>query len=208
MSKKQDEIQEKLNKIACYIENHCLEYGYCPSVRDICNEFNIKSTASVQTYLTRLEKDGIIRRKKSASRAIEIVSSEKQNLTKDVIGIPLIGSVAAGAPKLAVEMKEDIIPFSSRMFSPSDNLFMLRVSGDSMIDVGIYNNDLIVVRSQPTAENGQIVVAMIGDEVTVKRFYKMDGYIMLHPENSSMRDMVFTDVTILGLVVGLVRTDI
>lgn len=208
MTKKQDEIQARLTQIARYIEDYSVEYGYPPSVRDICNALSIKSTASVQTYLNRLEADGIIKRGKSVSRALEVVGSNRRNLEKDTVTIPLIGEVAAGTPKLAVEMQEDAYPFPSKLFASSGELFMLKVSGDSMIDIGMYDGDLIVVRSQSTAENGQIIVAMISDEVTVKRFYKEDGYVRLHPENRSMRDMIFKSVNVLGIVVGLVRTNV
>ncbi len=208
MTEKQQQMHQTMMDILHYIDNYTSDNGYPPSVREICVEFSIKSTATVHQYLNRLENNGLIRKNSQMSRAIEVVNSDRE-LKKKVVNIPLVGTVAAGIPSLAEQTFEDAFPFPSGMFSNSDELFLLTVKGESMIEAGILPGDMIVVKKADYARDGQIVVALTGDEATVKRFYRDGEYVRLHPENSTMRDMVFkNDLKILGIVVGLVRRDI
>ncbi len=191
--------ENKLIKVMDYIRKFSDENGYTPSVREIGAECNIKSTATVHSYLQKLQDKGFLNKTDNKKRSVSIAKSSGVN-------IPLIGTVTAGQPIFAYENYEDYYTFPAGEFK-GENLFMLRVQGTSMIDAGIFDGDKIVVRRQQTAENGEIVVALVDDSATVKRFYKKDGMIVLHPENESLADMVFSpeEVSILGKVVGLIR---
>ncbi len=191
--------EEKLTMVMDYIRKFSEEYGYTPSVREIAKECNIKSTATVHSYLERLKDKGYVNRTMNKKRSVTIGKNA-------VVSVPLIGTVAAGQPIFAYENYEEYYTFPISEYS-GDDLFMLRVEGTSMIDAGIMNGDKIIVRRQPTAENGEIVVAMVDDSATVKRFYRKSGQIILHPENEALSDMVFTDgeIRILGKVLGLMR---
>ena len=175
------------------------ENGYTPSVREIGKECGIKSTATVYSYLQKLQDKGYLNKATNKKRSVTLAKSSGVN-------IPLIGTVTAGQPIFAYENYEDYYTFPAGEFRGED-LFMLRVQGTSMIDAGIMNGDKIIVRRQETAENGEIVVALVDDSATVKRFYRKDGQIVLHPENEALSDMIFEDgeVAILGKVVGLMR---
>lgn len=191
--------EEKLTKVMDYIRKFQEENGYTPSVREIGQECGIKSTATVHTYLERLREKGYLTKTDRKKRSVSVGKGSG-------VSIPLIGTVTAGQPIFAYENYEDYYTFPTGEFK-GDELFMLRVSGTSMIDAGIMNGDKIIVRRQPTAENGEIVVAMVDDAATVKRFYHKNGQIILHPENEALSDMVFAEneVVILGKVIGLMR---
>ena len=191
--------EEKLIKVMDYIRKFSEENGYTPSVREIGKECGIKSTATVHSYLERLQARGYLNKTTNKKRSVTIGKSSG-------ISIPLIGTVTAGQPIFAYENYEDYYTFPMGEFNGED-LFMLRVQGTSMIDAGIMNGDKIVVRRQEVAENGEIVGALLEDSATVKRLYKRDGKIILHPENEALSDMIFEDgeVRILGKVVGLMR---
>ena len=191
--------QEKLIMVMDYIRKFSEENGYTPSVREIGKECGIKSTATVYSYLQKLQDKGYLNKTNNKKRSVTLTRSSGVN-------IPLIGTVTAGQPIFAYENYEDYYTFPAGEFKGED-LFMLRVEGPSMIDAGIYNGDKIIVRKQETAENGEIVVALVEDSATVKRFYRRDGKIILHPENESLSDMIFEDgeVQILGKVIGLTR---
>ena len=191
--------QEKLIMVMDYIRKFSEENGYTPSVREIGKECGIKSTATVYSYLQKLQDKGYLNKASNKKRSVTLTRSSGVN-------IPLIGTVTAGQPIFAYENYEDYYTFPAGEFKGED-LFMLRVEGTSMIDAGIYNGDKIIVRKQETAENGEIVVALVEDSATVKRFYRRDGKIILHPENESLSDMIFEDgeVQILGKVIGLTR---
>ena len=192
--------EEKLIKVMDYIRRFTEENGYTPSVREIGKECGIKSTATVHSYLERLQNKGYLNKTDNKKRSVTIGKGAG-------VTIPLIGVVTAGQPVFAYENYEDYYTFPVGEFRGED-LFMLRVSGTSMIKAGIMDGDKIIVRRQQTAENGEIVVALVGDEAaTVKRFYKKDGKIVLHPENEALADMIFEpeEVSILGKVVGLMR---
>lgn len=187
----------KMRAVLNYINEYNAEYGYAPSIREICSKLEIKSTASAYMYLQKLKDEGYLNRTPNRNRALSFKKSTSVN-------IPLIGTVTAGQPIFAYENYEDFYSFPAGSFSGSD-LFMLRVQGTSMIDAGILDGDKIVVRKQETAENGDIVVALVDDSATVKRFFKKDDHFVLHPENETMSDIIVDDVAILGKVVGLIR---
>lgn len=200
ISKKQSEILE-------YIKNEILNRGFPPSVREICEAVNLKSTSSVHSHLETLEKNGYIRRDPTKPRAIEIVDDNFNLVRRETVNVPIIGKVAAGQPLLAVENVEGYFPIPSE-YMPNNKTFMLVVQGDSMVNVGIFNGDYVVVEQQPTAENGQKVVALIDDSATVKTFYKEDGHIRLQPENDSMEPIIVEPdqpFQILGKVIGVFR---
>ena len=189
-------------KVLEFIENFMEKNSYPPSVREMCAGLNISSTATIVYHLRKLESQGKLVRSKQKNRAMDVVGKEKNIQTKQ---IPVVGKVAAGTPILATENIEDTINVNDNLFGDQDELFILNVSGESMINAGILNGDKIVVHKQANAENGQIVVAMIDDEATVKRFYKENGKIRLQPENDFMQPIIVENATILGIVVGLIR---
>ena len=200
ISKKQSEILE-------YMKNEILNRGFPPSVREICEAVNLKSTSSVHSHLETLEKNGYIRRDPTKPRAIEIVDDNFNLVRRETVNVPIIGKVAAGQPLLAVENVEGYFPIPSE-YMPNNKTFMLVVQGDSMVNAGIFNGDYVVVEQQPTAENGQKVVALIDDSATVKTFYKEDGHIRLQPENDSMEPIIVEPdqpFQILGKVIGVFR---
>ena len=188
-----------------YIKSCVLERNYPPSVRDICQAVGLKSTSSVFSYINDLEKMGLIRKDPAHPRAIEILSREfKAQTVREIAQIPLIGTVAAGLPLLAEENDTDYFPIPVDML-PNKKVFMLTVKGDSMINIGILNGDRVIVQQQHTCENGEIVVALVEDSATVKRFFKEKDHIRLQPENDSMDPILVQDCIILGKVIGLVR---
>jgi repressor LexA len=201
---KQDTLR-KMNEMLSFINSFSADKGYPPSVREISKEMGIKSTASVYYYLKMLEDNGLIKKEGTKNRAIQVIKPLEERFgKKNLTEIPLVGRIAAGEPILATENMEDIYSLSADLFGLGE-LFMLRVQGESMINAGILDGDRIIVKSQPTAENGQIAVAMIDGNATVKRFYKQSDCFILHPENNTMRDIVVKEVDILGVVVGLIR---
>ena len=189
--------RNKMKAVLNFINEYNAEYGYAPTVREICGKLKIKSTASAYYYMEKLKDEGYISKSPNKNRAVNF----KKNSS---INIPLIGTVTAGQPIFAYENYEDYYSFPAASFHGTD-LFMLNVQGTSMIDAGIFDGDKIIVHKQSSAENGEIVVALIDDSATVKRFYKRDGYYVLHPENETLQDIMVDHVEILGKVVGLVR---
>jgi len=196
-----EDLTARQKQILDYIHNFFRERGYPPSVREICAATNLKSTATVHGYLVQLEKKGYIKRDPQKPRAIEIMNVIAN---KDLIDVPLIGKVTAGEPILAQENIESVFSLPKEML-PDAEVFMLSVKGDSMINAGIFSGDYVLVQSTNTAENGDIVVALLDDEATIKRFYKETDYIRLQPENPSMAPIIVKDLKILGKVVGLFR---
>lgn len=191
-------IDDKLEKVHAFLKRYQQEYGFPPSVREICAALGIKSTATAHYYLDKLEQRGILQKSGNKNRAIIL------NDNCDYVSVPLIGTVTAGTPILAVENLEGYFPLPPELASDGE-CFMLRVKGDSMIEAGIFDGDKIICKKTPTATNGEIVVALIEDEATVKRFYKKGNKIILHPENSALSDIIVSDAQILGKVTGLVR---
>ena len=200
-------ITQKQSEILEYIKSQILNKGYPPSVRDICQAVNLKSTSSVHAHLESLEKNGYIRRDPTKSRTIEIIDDNFNLSRREVVNIPLLGQVAAGQPLLAVENITEYFPIPSE-YMPGGEVFMLKVKGDSMINMGIYEGDQIIVRKQNTASNGEVIVALVDDSATVKRFYKENGHIRLQPENDFMDPIIVDDCEILGKVIGLIRLGI
>lgn len=197
ISKKQSEILE-------YIKQQIIEKGYPPAVREICSAVGLKSTSSVHSHLETLEKNGYIRRDPTKPRAIEIVDDEFNLVRREMRNIPIIGQVAAGQPIFAEQNISGYFPMISDEL-PGGTLFMLDVRGESMINVGIYDGDKIIVQQTDVARNGDIVVALVDDSATVKTYYKEDGRYRLQPENDSMDPIYVDEVVILGKVVGLYR---
>lgn len=200
----QDKITSKQQEILEYIKDTILKKGYPPAVREICEAVKLKSTSSVHSHLETLEKNGYIRRDPTKPRTIEIIDDCFNLARREVVNVPLIGTVAAGTPLLAQENIETYFPIPSELL-PNKEIFMLKVKGDSMIEAGIFNGDQILVEKTNTAENGEIVVALLDDSATVKRFYREDGYYRLQPENASMEPIFVDEVQILGKVIGLFR---
>ena len=197
ISKKQSEILE-------YIKSQIINKGYPPSVRDICEAVDLKSTSSVHSHLETLEKNGYIRRDPTKPRAIEIIDDNFNLSRREVVNVPIVGKVAAGQPILAVENIESYFPVPME-FMPNEQCFMLKVKGDSMKNAGIFEGDILVVRQQHTAENGEIVVALLDDEATVKRYFREADAIRLQPENDDYAPIYTQNCTILGKVTGLFR---
>ncbi|MBR3864903.1 MAG: transcriptional repressor LexA [Clostridia bacterium] len=191
-------IEEKLNKVHQYIKRYQAENGFPPSVREICSALSISSTATCQYYLNKLKDRGILNKNANKNRAISVCDKA------EFVSVPLIGTVTAGTPILAVENLEGYFPLPPE-FAREDETFMLTVRGDSMIEAGIFNGDKIICKKTSYADNGDIVVALVEDSATVKRFYKRHGKFILHPENSQLCDIVLNEVEILGKVTGLIR---
>ncbi|WP_317344910.1 transcriptional repressor LexA [Faecalimonas umbilicata] len=197
ISKKQEEILE-------YIKSELLSKGYPPAVREICEAVHLKSTSSVHSHLETLEKNGYIRRDPTKPRAIEIMDDTFNLTRREVVNVPVIGCVAAGAPILAEENIENYFPIPME-FMPNEKTFLLSVKGESMINAGILNGDYVLVKQQPNAENGDMIVALIEDGATVKRFFKEEGVYRLQPENDFMDPIIVESVEILGKVIGVFR---
>ncbi len=202
-----DELTERQRAILTCIREHVQTYGYPPAVRDIGKTVGLSSSSTVHAHLARLEKMGLIRRDPSKPRALELLGAEPVE-PQDVDGasmLPLVGRVPAGPPSLASEEVEEVVAVPAAAGGQKGE-FLLRVKGDSMINAGILDGDLIVVHQQPTARDGEIVVALLDDEeATVKRFFKESDHIRLQPENDALEPIIVRDVQIAGVVVGLLR---
>lgn len=203
------ELTPKQREILEYIVQEVREKGYPPAVREIGKAVNLKSSSTVYSHLVSLEKKGFIRRDPTKPRAIEILLSEYKIQTTEIeerriINLPVLGKVAAGSPILAVENVEEFFPLPLDFVQNQDS-YILQIKGDSMIEVGIFDGDYVIVHQQNTAKNGDIVVALIDNEATVKTFYKEKDYVRLQPENSSLEPIIVQDVRILGKVIGLFR---
>ena len=203
----QGKISLKQQEILEYIKSEIRLKGYPPAVRDICEAVHLKSTSSVHSHLETLEKKGYIRRNPTKPRAIEILDNTFQYIRTDMANVPIIGHVAAGEPLLAVENIESYFPIPTE-YLHNKNTFMLVVKGNSMIKMGILDGDQILVEAQQTAENGDVVVALLEDSATVKRFFKEEDHYRLQPENDEMEPIITDQVELLGKVVGLFRKNI
>lgn len=197
-------ISAKQSEILEYIKEEILAKGYPPAVREICEAVHLKSTSSVHSHLETLEKNGYIRRDPTKPRAIEIVDDTFNLTRREVVNVPVVGQVAAGEPILASQNIDNYFPIPSE-FMPNEQTFMLRVKGESMINVGIFDGDMILVQQQQTARNGEIIVALVDDSATVKTFYKENGYYRLQPENDYMDPIIVQECSILGKVIGVFR---
>ncbi len=197
-------ITKKQQEILDYIKDEILSKGYPPAVREICEAVNLKSTSSVHSHLETLEKNGYIRRDPTKPRAIEICDDSFQMVRTEMVSMPVVGQVAAGQPILAQQNIDSYFPVPADRV-PKGESFILNVKGDSMINAGIFSGDQIFVNVCNTANNGDIVVALIDDSATVKTFYKENGHIRLQPENDTMDPIIVEDCQILGKVFGVMR---
>ena len=199
------ELTKKQQQIYDYIKDSIRQKGYPPSVREICKATDLSSTSSVHAHLKVLDERGYIRRDNYKNRSIEILEEDFYGFAEDIVNVPIVGRVAAGVPILAVENIEDTFPLPAAYLYGEENVFMLRVNGDSMTQIGILHRDLVLVRQQPDAVNGDIVVAMLDDSITCKTFYREKDFIRLQPENPSYSPIFTRDLRVLGKVIGLFR---
>ena len=200
----QGKISKKQMEILEYIKSEILRIGYPPAVREICEAVNLRSTSSVHAHLESLEKNGYIRRDPTKPRAIEIIDDTFNLTRREMVNVPMVGQVAAGEPILAEQNITNYFPIPME-FMPNNDTFMLTVRGDSMINVGIYDGDYVLVEKRQTASNGEIVVALVEDSATVKTFYKEADYYRLQPENDDMDPIIVMNCEILGKVIGVFR---
>lgn len=200
----QGKISAKQKEILEYIKSQILDRGFPPAVRDICEAVHLKSTSSVHSHLETLEKNGYIRRDPTKPRAIEILDDTFNLMRREVTNVPIIGRVAAGEPLLAEQNIENYFPIPMEML-PNTQTFLLKVRGESMVNAGILDGDMILVEERQTASDGEMVVALVEDSATVKTFYKEDGFIRLQPENDFMEPIIVEDAAILGKVIGVFR---
>jgi repressor LexA len=208
------DVSEKEQLILDFVNRQVEEKGYPPSVREICAAVGFRSTSTVHGYLEKLKKDGLIQKDPTKPRALRVICDDKDASVKkfegyisnkELINVPIVGKVAAGQPILAVENIEDTFPVPVD-FAQNSTVFMLKVRGESMIEAGILNNDMVLVKQQSTANNGDKVVALIDDEATVKTFYKENDYVRLQPENHFMEPIIVKEnLSILGKVIGVFR---
>lgn len=205
MAKTKRELSTREKAILEFIRKKIWEDGFPPTVREICKAVGLHSTSTAHSYLARLEAQGIIKRDPASSRAIEVVSDMSWR-RKKMIPMPVVGAVRAGDPLVADEHTETVYPLPSELVGSDNNCFMLVVRGDSMINAGIHEGDYLVVSIQEEAHDGDIVVALVGNEdATVKRFYNEGDHIRLQPENDAYKPIIAKDVTIRGKVIGLYR---
>ena len=198
-------ITEKQQEILDFIKNEILNRGFPPSVRDICEAVHLKSTSSVHAHLETLERNGYIHRDPTKPRAIEIIDDAFNLVRREVVNVPIVGRVAAGEPILAVQNIENYFPIPAE-YMPNAETYMLTVHGDSMVNAGILDGDQVLVEKRSYASNGDMVVAMIEDSVTVKTYYRENGYYRLQPENDYMDPIIVRgELTILGKVIGVFR---
>jgi repressor LexA len=210
-------LSDKQQQILDFVNMQVEEKGYPPSVREICSAVGFKSTSTVHGYLEKLKKNGLIMKDPTKPRALRVIGGEKKTVRKDVdiqrdyypgkemVDIPIVGKVTAGLPILAVENIEDTFPLPVD-FVQNSTAFMLRIQGDSMVEAGILDKDLVLVKQQSTAQNGEIVVALIGDEATVKTFYKEKDHVRLQPQNQYLDPIIVREnLAILGKVIGVFR---
>lgn len=191
------------SEIYDFIKSEVINKGYPPSVREICAKVGLSSTSTVHGHLSRMEKKGLIKRDPTKPRAIELLNEAPPR--KELIDIPIVGKVQAGSPILAVENIEDSFTLPLQYIKNNKDLFILNISGESMIEAGIYDGDMAIIEKADTASNGEIVVALIDNEATIKRFFKEKGHIRLQPENNTMEPIIVPDCKILGKLVGLYR---
>lgn len=199
-------LSKRQQAIIDFIKHEVKTKGYPPSVREIGQAVGLASSSTVHGHLARLESKGLIRRDPTKPRAIEILDHDEEIPAQNVVNVPIVGKVTAGIPITAVENIEEYFPLPEHLVPSDESVYMLEIEGDSMVDAGILNGDYVIVRSQQTASNGDIVVAMTDEnEATVKRFFKEKDYFRLQPENQTMEPIILKNVTILGVVIGLYR---
>lgn len=203
----ENKITKRQSDVLTFIKKYNSEHGYPPTIREICEGVKLSSPATVFVHVKNLEKNGYIKSSSNKFRTLELlVDNEYANKTEDVIKVPLLGKITAGSPITAIETPNEFFDLPASLIPAAAEVFTLHVSGESMINAGIYNNDYVIVRKQSNAKNGQIVVAMTDEnEVTLKRFYKENGHIRLQPENDTMDPIILSNCHILGIAIGLYR---
>ena len=200
-----EKLTSKQNLVLDFLKKSIAEKGYPPTVREICKALSLSSPATVQVHLNTLEDKGYIKKGSSKNRAIELLVDNEYE-EKEIIDVPLLGKVTAGSPIEAIEMPDEFFSLPAYLIPPKKEVFTLRVQGNSMIEAGIHDGDIVIVQKENTARNGEMVVAMTEDnEVTLKTFYKEDGYFRLQPENSTMDPIILDKVYIIGKAIGLYR---
>ena len=197
-------LSPKQQMILTFLKSEIRKKGYPPTVREICEAVGLSSTSTVHAHLETLEKKGYIRRSPTKNRSTEILEDDFYNFDRELISVPIVGEVTAGVPILAEENIESTFPIPAE-YVHQDPVFMLRVRGDSMIGAGIFSKDLVLVRQQATAQDGDIVVALLDDSATVKYYFREQNYIRLEPANQKYSAILSKEVVILGKVVGLFR---
>ena len=202
-----EKITAKQERVLTELKKYLAKKGYPPTVRELCNLTNLSSTATVQVHLDHLEEKGYIKRDRVKNRTIELLVPNEYDIKNDtVVSLPLLGKVTAGNPIEAIERPDEYFDVPAFMINPKKETFSLNVSGDSMINIGIHDNDIVLVERTPVAHNGEVVVAINdNNEVTVKTFYKESDHIRLQPENDTMDPIILNNCTVLGKVVGLYR---
>lgn len=204
-----NDLTKKQEETLVFIKKYMVAHGYPPSVREICAGMNLSSPATVHTHLKELESKEFIRKQNSKFRTIELLVDNEYNEkveTEEVVSVPLLGKVSCGNPIEAIENPDEFFSLPASLVPARESIFTLKCSGDSMINVGIYDKDIVIVQKQNIARNGDIVVAMTDEgEVTLKTFYKEDGYIRLQPENDELSPIILENCTILGKAIGLYR---
>ncbi len=200
-------LTSRQNEILTFIKEFIVSHGYPPTIREICNGMGVSSPATIHAHLANLEKKGVIRKNECKNRAIELlVKNEYADTDESVVDVPLLGKVTAGNPIEAIEHPNEFFSLPAYLIPKKKEVFTLHVSGTSMINAGILDDDIVIVEKKNTARNGEIVVAMTDEnEVTLKRFYKEKGYFRLQPENDTMDPIILNNVTILGVAIGLYR---
>ena len=200
-------LTKKQAQIIEFVKKHIAEHGFPPTIREICKAVDLSSPATVYVHLNNLENNGYIKKNKNKFRTIELlVDNEYIDKSDDVVKVPLLGKVTAGNPITAIEQPDEFFDLPSNLVPKNSEVFTLHVSGESMINAGIYDSDYVIIKKQKNAQNGQIVVAMNdNNEVTLKRFYKEKDHIRLQPENDTMAPIILNNCTILGVAVGLYR---
>ena len=202
-----DDLTKKQSEVLKFVKEFMVSHGYPPTVREICNSLGLSSPATVHSHLAQLESKGYIKKNSNKNRAIELlVNNEFLTKKDDVIEVPLLGKITAGNPIEAIERPDEYFSLPAYLIPKQKEVFTLKVSGESMINAGIFDGDIVIVERTNTARNGEIVVAMTDEnEVTLKTFYKENGYFRLQPENDTMEPFIFQNITILGKAIGLYR---
>lgn len=200
-------LTKRQNDILEYIKKYNAKYGYSPTIREICEGVNLSSPATVFVHIKNLENKGFITSTNNKFRTISLlVENEYDERNEDVVKVPLLGKITAGSPITAIETPNEFFDLPASLIPKNEEVFTLHVSGESMINAGIYDNDYVIIKKTNSVHNGQIVVAMtLEDEVTLKRFYKENGHIRLQPENDTMSPIILPDCKILGIAIGLYR---
>ena len=203
-----EKITTKQNETLTFIKKYMVSHGFPPSVREICQGMNLNSPATVHAHLKQLEKKGIIRKEASKFRTIELlVDNEFEDKSEEIVKVPLLGKISCGNPIEAIEQPDEFFDLPASLIPPKETIFTLKCSGESMINVGIFDGDYVIVQKQKIARNGDIVVALNEDnEVTLKTFYKEKDHIRLQPENDEMEPIIVDNCSILGKLIGIYRT--